>query len=104
MADITNAEAVKFSNEKIRVAANKLNEAYKFANEVVDEWTANGGVSMIPNTSDGIVDGSTTDGRHPITGAMANNIINRLNELITDYEDSSNAKLNTVLQVAANND
>ena len=102
MADITNAEAVRFSNEKIRVAANKLNAAYKFANEVLAEWTANGGTSMIANAADTIVDGSATDGRHPITGADANNIINRLTELKTDYEETGAAKLNTILSVATN--
>lgn len=102
MADITNAEAVTFSNEKIRTAANKLNSAYKAAYEVVAEWTANGGGEMIPNTSDAVIDGSSTDGRHPITGIHANNIINRLSELKADYEANGAAKLNTILQVATN--
>ena len=99
---IENVEAVKFSNERIRVAANKINAAYKFGNEVLAEWTANGGASLIPNTSDNIVDGSAIDGRHPITGVDANNIINRLSELKADYEEFSSAKLNTILAVATN--
>jgi len=102
MADITDSEAVRFANERVRVAANKLNAAFQFAKEVGAEWTANGGAAMIPNTSDGIVDGSATDGRHPITGIMATNIIVRLGELVTDYEADGSAKLNTILQVATN--
>ena len=102
MADITNVEAVKFSNERIRVAANKLNAAYQFANAVVAEWFATGGGELFPNTSDGVVDGSATDGRHPITGADVNNIVTRLLELKTDFEADSSAKLNTILQVATN--
>jgi hypothetical protein len=34
------------------------------------------------------------------TGTDANNIINRISELITDYEATNNAKLNTILAVA----
>jgi len=100
MADITNAEAVKFCNEKIRVAANKLAQAYYFANQVADEWTANSMASVLPNQADDVIDGSATDGRHPITGIDANNIINRLNELIAEYDADSSAKLNTILGVA----
>lgn len=58
--------------------------------------------SIITNTADVIEDGSDLDGRPVITGAMGNNVINRLSELITDYEEFSNAKLNTILQVAVN--
>lgn len=100
MADITNPTAVRFSNEKIRVAADRLAQAYNFACQVYAEWLALGGTALIPNTSDQIIDGAATDGRPVITGVMANNIINRLSELKTDYEASSNAKRNTILQVA----
>jgi len=104
MADITNAEAVKFCNEKVRVAADKLAQAYHFAQQVTAEWTANNMASVLPNQADDVIDGSATDGRHPITGIDANNIINRLNELIADYEADSSAKLNTILGVAVNAD
>lgn len=102
MADITNPEAVKFCNEKVRVAADKLASAYFLAKEVQAEWFANSMSDVIPNDSSPVVDGSATDGRHPITGADATNIITRLGELITDYEASANAKLNTILGVAVN--
>jgi hypothetical protein len=48
------------------------------------------------------VDGSATDGRSPITGIAATNIVNRASEMIADFEAASNAKLNTVLQVKVN--
>lgn len=102
MPDITDSQAVKFCNEKIRVAADKLAQAYAFANQVKAEWTAHGGAVLVPNTSDPVVDGSATDGRPPITGADANNIINRLTELKADYDADSAAKLNTILSVAVN--
>ena len=100
MAKITNPEAVKFANEKIRVAANKLAEAYYLAKQVSQEWVANSMGDLIAyDNADSIVDGSKTDGRHPISGAAASLIINRLDELIADYEASGAAKLNTILAV-----
>ena len=102
MADITEAAAVRFSNEKVRVAADKLAKAYYFAKQVQNEWFANSMSASITNTADAIIDGSATDGRHVITGADATNIITRCGELVTDMEASSNAKLNTILGVAVN--
>lgn len=103
MADITNAEAVTFCNERVRVAADKLAQAYYYAQIVTQEWTANSMGTLIPNEAgDTIIDGSETDGRHVISGADANNIINRCNELVTDYEANTLAKLNTILGVAVN--
>jgi len=103
MPNIDNPEAVRFSNEKIRVAADTLAQAYNLAGEVVQEWVANDMGSLIPNEAgDVIIDGSAVDGRHVISGADANNIINRLTELTTDYEAGGSAKLNTILGVAVN--
>lgn len=102
MPDITDPQAVRFCNERVRVAADKLAQAYNLANQVIDEWTAHGGVALIPNTSDPVIDGSATDGRPPIVGSDASNIINRLTEIVADFEDSGGAKLNTILAVSVN--
>lgn len=102
MPDITDPQAVNFCNTKIRPAADRLAQAFNYAAAIIDEWNALGGSGLVPNTTDAVIDGAAQDGRPEITGAMANNIINRLSELQTDYEASSNAKLNTVLQVAVN--
>jgi len=100
---ITDPQAVRFCNEKIRSAADNLAQAYNHANRVVNEWTSFGGVALIPNDAgEDVIDGSATDGRPPITGADVNNIINRLSERLTDYEAGGNAKLNTILRVAPN--
>ena len=103
MADITNPEAVRFCNEKVRVAADRLAQAYYFAKHVQQEWFANSMSSLIPNSGDDdVIDGSATDGRHPITGADATNIITRCGEIVTDMEANSSAKLNTILNVSVN--
>ena len=86
MAAITNPQAIKFSNEKIRVAADLIAQLDNFANTVINEWNALGGAALIPNTADVINDGASIngvdatggDGRPFITGAKATNIINRL--------------------------
>jgi len=103
MADITNAQAITFSNEQIRPAANSLAQLYYEAKRVSQQWTALGMSSLITNSvDDTMIDGAATDGRPLIDGADVNNIVNRLTEFITDMEASGNAKLNTVLAVAPN--
>lgn len=103
MAEITNPEAVKFCNEKVRVAADKLAQLYYTAKAVSQEWTANNlGAIIAYDNMDLVVDGSATDGRHPISGSDVNGLMNRLNEIVADMEASNGAKLNTVLAVAVN--
>lgn len=101
MAEITNPEAIRFCNERVRVAADKLAQLYYVAKSVGQEWTATGlGDIIAYNNGDLVVDGSATDGRHPISGIDVNNLVTRLGEIVTDMEANSNAKLNTVLAVA----
>jgi len=107
MPDITSPQAIKFSNEKIRVAADLIAQLDNFAASVLAEWTAAGGTSLIPNTSDVIADGAASDGRPIVTGAKANNIINRLSELRSTNAAAGLAMgasgvRDTVLQVAVN--
>lgn len=97
---ITDVEAVDFSNRKIRTVAEQMAVLYNKCKEVVAEWNATGMSAKLTNDSEPVVDGADSDGRHPIVGSDANNIINRCTEFITDYEATSNAKLNTVLKVA----
>ena len=99
---ITNVQAVRFANEKIRVMADSMAVNYFTAVAIVDEWNATSMSTLITNTSDNIVDGSAQDGRSPITGIQATAIITRAQEIIADYEAASNAKLNTVLAVKVN--
>ena len=99
---ITNPQAVAFANARIRVGADLLAQLYFEAKRTVHAWNAQSMSAVITNTADVIVDGSETSGRPAITGAQATTIITRLIEFIADYEASSHAKLNTVLQVAPN--
>lgn len=112
---ITSPIAVKFANEKARVAADLIAQLDNFAAAVLNEWTALGGSALFPNTTAVLqdsaapngVDATGGDGRPVITGAMVNNIINRLTEMrsataTTGLALGVSGVRNTVLQVAVN--
>ena len=98
---MTNAD-VQFSNQYVRPLAEAMARHYFFAKNVIALWNARGGSAAIPNDGTVVPDGAPGDGRPGITGANVNNIINRALETVADYEAASNAKLNTILQVAVN--
>lgn len=98
----TNVTAIAFSNGKVRQMADSMAKLYFQCKDIVDIWNSQVMSSNIPNDSTVISDGSATDGRNPVTNAMITNIITRAQDIITDYEATSNAKLTTVLGVAVN--
>lgn len=102
MAEITNVEAVRFCNEKVRPIADRLAQFYYAAKAVSQEWTANPDLATLIayNNADLVVDGSAMDGRHPVSGVEANNLMTRLMEIVADMDANGGAKLNTVLSVA----
>ena len=107
MADIVSPQAIKFSNERIRVAADLIAQLDNLAASILNEWTALGSTALIPNTADNIIDDAAGDGRPIITGIKANNIINRLTNLRSTNANSGLAMgaadvRDTVLQVAVN--
>ena len=102
MSEIADAEAVKFSNEKIRVAADALATAYYLAKQVEQEWYANNLGELFVSGEGPVVDGSASDGRHPLSADAVLLVVTRCSELVADFEDASNAKLNTVLAAAVN--
>ena len=102
MANIVDEQAIAFANARMRHSADLLAQLYSDAVLVVSLWNALNVSAMIPNTSDVIMDGSPADGRQSITGSQATTIITRLTEFVADYDATSYAKLNTVLQVAPN--
>jgi hypothetical protein len=107
MPDIINPQAVKFASEKIRLAADLLAQLDNFATATVNQWNALGGAALIPNTADVIADGAVADGRPILTGAKANSIMTRLNELrstnaTTGLAMGASGVRDTVLQVAVN--
>jgi hypothetical protein len=104
MPNITNPQAVKFCDEKIRPMADLYAQAYYAFKALADGWDAQGIATLIPNTSDVIADGSVTqgDGRATITGVMVNGLIANCKAFITDLEATSKTKLLGLLKIAVN--
>ena len=95
------SEITKFSNEKLRVAADILAQLDNFGMAVINEWNARPEVQPA-NTSDTIDDGSGEDGdgRPQLTGQKIHNIMNRLIENKTAM-DLAGVR-DTILQMAVN--
>lgn len=106
---VTDPSAIAFCNNYIRPAADRRAQDYYFAKVVLGLWNS-GLSSLFPNDSTVVADGAapnglnTTggDGRRLIKGSDVNNLVNRCSEIVTDFEATSSAKLNTILAVAVN--
>jgi len=83
---INDPVAVKFSNERIRPAADTLARAYSAAKGILSMWAAQGVAVSITDTADAVEDGSPADGRQAITGADANRIIEALSVVVAALE------------------
>lgn len=99
---VTSPQAIAFSNGMIRSFADHASQRYWEAKALVEAWNAQGMSALFPNDTTAVSDGAATDGRPLITGADVTNVVTRAMELITDYEATSNAKLNTIAKVAVN--
>ena len=100
---IDNPQVVRFSNERVRQAADRFGQLYNWCKAVRDEWQAQGIGALIPNDpAEEILDGAQTDGRPLITGEDVHVIKDRVLELITLLEANGNEKLNQILKVAVN--
>ncbi len=102
MADITNPQAVKFTNEQARPMADLYAQAYYALKSLSDVWDAQNIVTIIPNAPDVIIDGSASDGRAAITGAMVNGLVTNAKAFVADLEANSKLKLNGLLKIAVN--
>ena len=100
MADITDPEAVRFCNDEVRRFNDLLVVAYRTAKQIKLDYDNKGMGAIFTNNSDVVVDGSATDGRHKVTTFDVNVVLARANEIITDYEASSNTKLNQASAIA----
>lgn len=95
----TNAQAIAFDNTIARPYANEGYLLYLSAKNIVNQWNAQSVSSVIPNDSTVISDGAATDGRPTATNAQVTAMVTRAQEVITDLEANSNAKLNTLLAI-----
>ena len=107
---ITNSEAIKFTNEKIRHIADLMAQLYSVGHSVNDEWVAREMGALIPDDAAEILydsaygtDGSDGDGRPIVNGADLNSVVRgTVDYFIALLEAEDNAKLKTILSVAVN--
>ena len=102
MPDITDPEAVRFANEKVRTLADAATAYYYAATAFLNEWNATGMATKIPNTADPIIDGAATDGRTIITGADVNGLKSHVDTMVSDLEVNTNLKLDILLKIEVN--
>lgn len=103
MANITSPQAISFCNTNIRPLADFLSKAYYLSKILNNSWTAQGMATLIPNDALAqVMDGADSDGRPIIFGADVNAILTAANAVISNFEATSNARLNQLLKVAVN--
>ncbi len=97
---INDPTAIKFSNERVRTAADVSAQGYYRAKSLIDQWTAQGLDVVIPNDATVMPDGADTDGRPVITGADIHGMVAILKSYVAMVEANSSAALTQILKVA----
>jgi hypothetical protein len=104
--DIDHPELVKFSNEKGRICADSLLQAYNTAKQFIEHW--NNLSTAMPNLPDEIADGSqssmanSADGRKSITGEKYNQFKTSCESIISLMESNDNEIKTLLLTIAVN--
>jgi hypothetical protein len=83
MPDITNPQAIKFANEKMRPTADVILSAIETAREFEADYAANSGDTLFPNTADLLADGSETDGRQRVRADTVRALRTQCQDLLT---------------------
>ena len=102
MADITNVQVVKWSNEHARRVADAWAALYNATLAATIVYNAQGLDALVPNTADFVADKSDEDGRGRITGAKLRAIKAQLDAFLADADASSGAKRNAIFAIAVN--
>lgn len=92
---IDDAETKKFCNEKIRRMADWIVSLNNFTVGCLANMPA-----ALTNSADTVIDGSTLDGRAPITGAQVYTLLNNLNAFFTVAKGNGNYAI--IASVAVN--
>lgn len=102
MANIIDSQSVVFVNTKARPLADKLSQAYWFAKSVLQQFNSTGLNTSITNDSSIVVDGAATDGRTIVTGADIQTLLSIAQEIVNNFEATSNLQLNQISKPAVN--
>jgi hypothetical protein len=104
--NIENPELIRFSNEKGRICADSLLQAYNTAKQFLSHW--NNLNSEMPNVNEEVADGSHTsmgnsaDGRKPITGEKYHQFKSSCQSLIELVEANGEEFKNILLNISVN--
>lgn len=112
MADITDPILVRFSNERARVAADALEQAYNTAERLIEEYAALEDEAVMPDSDEQIADGSEAsrgdqaDGRTPVTGSDVRALL-AIAERIVDWfgyvpAEDGRSRIETVRHLSVN--
>lgn len=77
-------DQTKFQKDLVTMATT-MHASYRRGQLMLDRWN-NGMNNVIPNSGDGV---------------LAHNLMNRVSEMVSDYEANNNAKLNTIISLSA---
>lgn len=83
---ITDATAIKYSNEQVRPMAETMRNLYYECKSMQTDWF-NGINSVIPNETDNMLEDSR-DSDNQLSGADINNIITQIGNYIIQIEQS----------------
>lgn len=99
---ITDAEVVRFSNERLRPLCDASQSAFRSAMHFVAEWDSKGLGDTIPNDATVVADGSDVDGRGAVTGADLHRVYGFWAGLIATMAANNQLDLAAINRVAVN--
>ena len=99
---ITDPQAVRFCNETIRPAADRIVGLYYTLKRMQQQWVAEGMGAKLPNDGQVVEDGAPADGRPQLDTTQVNGLATWVTAFLSDMEANDNLKLNTALGIAVN--
>lgn len=107
MADITNPQAIQFSNHRLRPASEIIGQAMRTLEELDAQWTSQnlaplfaGSQALLDST---VADGSTTDGRPTLLGYDVNLAMSQVQAMLAWWNHADqNALRAAILKPALN--
>lgn len=94
MAETTDAQVIKFANERIRTTASKLRDVYWESKRVLEEYNNTGINAKVTaaGSTQVLSDGSQIDGRSRITGDDLFNFVTALQQFVLYVENGTVTK------------
>lgn len=106
MSEITNPQAVRFSNERLHVACDRIISGIRTLRELNAEWSGQNLAPLFAGTQElldaTVADGSATDGRTPLTGYDVNLAASAAQALLTWADGDGAASVAALTKPAVN--